>query len=193
MAKQDYKFEVVLYLYTDSYNCSEVLDRIISYAQEYLYIKHDMDLNDDGTLKKIHYHVYFKINNPLTVQGVAYDLGIPVNMIQYVRNWRSAIRYAFHLDNPNKHQYKFDEASSNFQYTSFLGLSDQAVAKELNAYIQERCPTIDQFVSFCLEYGYWSSCRRGWAIWCQLIKIYQERRVLLNDHYWSTGSQFHEQ
>ena len=49
-------FSGVLYPDSESYNCNEVIDRIKSKFKQWAFCLHDMDVNDEGELKKAHIH-----------------------------------------------------------------------------------------------------------------------------------------
>lgn len=72
---------------------------------------HDKDLNADGTTKKPHFHVQFYFAGKKSfsqVCEITNALNAPVP--QVTKNFRGAIRYFFHLDNPEKAQYELKDA-----------------------------------------------------------------------------------
>ena len=69
-----------LILYDDSENLN-FNDKIITIAQnfDYVYIKHDKDIDTNGNLKKIHYHIILKFNNYKWLKSLSDELNIPMN------------------------------------------------------------------------------------------------------------------
>jgi len=89
------------------------------FAPDYYYILHDKDLKDDGSgeLKDPHFHfVWGGYKNPLSLNSVADQLGIPANMIEPVHSMRAILRYLCHMDQPDKFQYDPKEVVSNRDY-----------------------------------------------------------------------------
>ena len=50
------------------------------------------------------------------------------NFSQKVLNWKSALKYLIHLDDPEKYQYQVEEVTANFDYGAFI----KAVSQEKN-------------------------------------------------------------
>lgn len=74
---------------------------------------HDKDLMDDGSgnFKKPHYHVQFYFAGKKSfsqVREIADALNAPIP--QVTKNFRGAIRYFFHMDNPEKAQYALEDS-----------------------------------------------------------------------------------
>ena len=68
---------------------------------------HDKDVEEDGSIKKAHYHVICYYENPTTENNVKINVcdklhgTIPLKL----ENMRGMYRYHIHLDSPNKFQY----------------------------------------------------------------------------------------
>ncbi len=75
------------------------------------YIYHDADVNDDGTIKKPHYHFMLQYGNTTTLKNIAKILGnIPANgYIERVVAPIGYYQYLTHENRPEKHQYSKDE------------------------------------------------------------------------------------
>lgn len=72
---------------------------------------HDKDLDVDGVLKKPHYHVQFYFAGKKSfsqVREITDSLNAPIP--QPTKNFKGAIRYFFHLDNPEKAQYQLQDS-----------------------------------------------------------------------------------
>ena len=55
--KQGRNFLGVLYPDSESYDCQKVLSRIKDTFVDFAYIVHDMDVNENGEIKKAHIHI----------------------------------------------------------------------------------------------------------------------------------------
>ena len=112
---------------------------------EYAFVLHNADSDDDGGIKKPHFHVLFILPNKVDVSNISiYDL---LGMYKYVRNdfekrgkkyqsfkrsypsqlhsrcyeyldyMRSErLRYLCHLDNVDKHTYSLSDVVASFNY-----------------------------------------------------------------------------
>lgn len=112
-------FSIVLYEESESYDFKDVLFNIKSY-KFYAYIRHNKDIFDDGTDKKVHYHFLIKLDNACTLQALSKKLGVPKNYIIHVRNERAMIRYLIHFDDEDKFQYSFDEIHCSRSYQRYI-------------------------------------------------------------------------
>ena len=169
--KSSRAWEVVVYPDSVSYDASVVLAAVMEYFVQWCYILHDKDLNDDGSPKKSHYHVYGKLDTPRTPQTVANALGVGVASLRAVSSWRSAVRYSVHLDHPEKYQYSVDSLVSNFAVDRLLTVSDDLQAARIFSYITSSCcTTVSELTAWALDNGCYSALRRGFAIWSQVLK-----------------------
>lgn len=134
-------FSLVLYDDTDSYNFDEVIRNIKTY-KNYAYIKHDKDLKEDNTLKKIHYHCILKLDNACTISALSKKLDIPDNYIQNVRNERTMVRYLIHVDDPLKVQYDKNDIIASPIYSRYVGKCFEGIESE-----EEQLSKIYTFVS----------------------------------------------
>jgi hypothetical protein len=105
-------------LYPDSTTYD--VDKIIkSLAGEHLTFAvspiHDRDLEDDGTLKKAHYHLLLAYSSATTLNNIRCWLnacGMPESELHSVRVCASGVgyfRYLTHKDNPEKVQYDYKD------------------------------------------------------------------------------------
>lgn len=72
---------------------------------------HDLDVKDDGSLKKPHYHVILRYASQVAVSHVTNDL-LSLGVSQppeIVKSLRAYSRYLCHLDQPEKAQYRIDD------------------------------------------------------------------------------------
>lgn len=163
-------WEVVVYPDSESYNAAEVLAKVTEYFATWCYILHDKDLNDDGTPKKAHYHVYGKLDTPRTPQAVANALGVGVASLRAVSSWRGAVRYTIHLDHPSKYQYSADDVVANFELFKLLTVDDDVQAARIFSFINSsRCTTVSELTAWAFANGCYSALRRGFAVWSRLL------------------------
>lgn len=168
--KSSRTWEVVVYPDSESYVAAEVLAKVTEYFAQWCYILHDKDVNEDGTPKKSHYHVYGKLDTPRTPQAVSNALGVGVASLRSVSSWRAAVRYAVHLDHPDKYQYSADDVSANFQFGKILTLDDdQQAARIFSFIISSRCTTVSVLAAWAFANGCYPALRRGFAVWSRLL------------------------
>lgn len=165
-------WDILLYPDSDEYDCQDILDNLNTYFEKWAYITHDMDVREDGTLKKPHIHLYAKTCNACTVTALAKKLGIASEDIEFVRSVKGCQRYLIHADNPEKAQYQIEEVITNFDIVKVL---DEATE-------QKRVATILDFVTstgnkstltvamYALENNCWSEFRRSYAIIKDIMK-----------------------
>lgn len=168
--KSSRAWEMVLYPDADNYDVSEVFAKAAEYFNQWVYILHDKDVSADGTPKKAHYHFYGKVDTPRTPQTISNSMGVGEAALRNVSNWRSAVRYAAHLDNPEKYQYPVDALTSNFPLAKFLTTDDDSQAVRIFSFIMEtHCSTVTGLTHWCIEQGFYSGLRRGFAVWSRLL------------------------
>lgn len=165
-------FEIVLYPESSSYNCSQVLQDIVSYYDTWAYILHDKDWLEDGTQKKPHYHVYVRSSSPRPDDRVSRMTGCPLESIRHVKSWRGAIRYLIHFDHPEKAQYDISSVASSFDIRQYLNNSDSITrARRIYSYIySNECKCWRDLVSWSLDNDCWSEVRRSPSIWGKLLE-----------------------
>lgn len=75
----------------------------------------DPDKHTDGELKKEHFHVVIKFQNPKYDTGLASELGIARNYIRDIKNLDKALLYLVHEGYPDKYQYDIDEVAGSLK------------------------------------------------------------------------------
>lgn len=169
--KRSYHFVAMLYPDSESYDCNEVLENLPKAFSEYAYILHDRDLNDDGTIKKPHYHVYGK-RSQSTISSVAKALGIAPNYIQFCKSRRGDLRYLIHVDDPDKAQYLPEEVISNFDVLRVIDdLCEVKRVSMLLDYVSDgqEHNTLETCL-FAIHSGCWSEYRRSYQIFKDILK-----------------------
>lgn len=122
-------FHLVLYPDSTTYDLLQVLsESVVNYkpCSKWAFAVHDKDINDDGTLKKPHYHVVLACKYPVRYKDVISSLGLPESAMTLpdanskTRTFRSMVRYLIHADSPKKYQYDVGIISSSFDVSSFF-------------------------------------------------------------------------
>lgn len=148
----------------------EKLDYLSNFCGEYAYILHDKDKDDNGELKKPHYHLRIFGVNQKSITAWADFLNVKENEIQVLENKRRAIRYLIHLDSPNKYQYNsLDIVSNIYGIDDYFTQDKQEETTQLQnifAYIDEIKGYIyfSEIKSYVIQNNYWSSYRRYYSI-----------------------------
>lgn len=164
--KQDRKFELVLYPDSNSYDCMEVIEKAKKFFSLWAFILHDKDIDDDGVIKKAHYHFIGKRESVITPKGVCYNLGIEETSLAQIRKWSSAVRYLVHADHGKKYQYEHSEVYSNFNFEEFFNESGETdeVGKILDFVFRNPRCSYRQLSKYVLDNNLWASYRRSYTI-----------------------------
>lgn len=92
-----------------------------NYIKEYAYILHDKDINEDGSAKSPHWHIFLRFNYATDFKYIATYFGLAENFVgKILGKWEDALIYAIHKNAPEKHQYEFDEVKANFKYKDVI-------------------------------------------------------------------------
>nr|WP_013130267.1 replication protein [Helicobacter pylori]ADG64867.1 RepH [Helicobacter pylori] len=94
---------------------------------------HDKDLNDDGTLKKPHYHLLLVFENAVRI-NIILEICRSINAPEYAEQIRGGItkfyEYLTHKNHPNKAQYnQYNE--SDIECSNGFDIKDYMSLKEL--------------------------------------------------------------
>ena len=144
----------VLYPDAENYNCDEVLDRLKLFFSEWAYIVHDMDVDENGELKKPHIH-WVGQRSACTLDFVATSLEIPENDIEYCRKFKRSIRYLVHKDSPSKYQYEVCKIETSFDLTKYLDddYSNNMLDEIVDFIFSDECTTFASLYGFCSRKG----------------------------------------
>lgn len=134
----------------------------------YAYILHDCDTDENGVLKKSHYHVFLYFENARYFSSIANVFGIAENNVEPVKNVRSLIRYFSHIDNSEKYQYSYTDIVT-FNMDIDRHYADVSETLRINSMcdliedcLSKRMSTID-IVRECAKNGLYADLRRsGW-------------------------------
>ena len=112
--KRYYHFNIVTYS-IESVNALINWDKVYQYA----YICHDKDLNSDGTIKEVHYHLYLRFCNARTCSSFHSIFSYIKSvygcncLIEPCANVLSSLQYLTHKNNLDKYQYNEDSVVTN--------------------------------------------------------------------------------
>ena len=98
-------FDLLLYPDCESHN--DILSVLSDSNIDYCGILHDKDLDENGNLKKPHFHVVLW-GIRTTVNALSDRLSLPENYISIKGTRDSRLRYLIHADDPEKYQYSVD-------------------------------------------------------------------------------------
>lgn len=113
-------FHGVVYPDSTSYVCDDVLANLDDVFQEWAYILHDCDTDENGELKKAHIHWMGKRKTPVTVKTIANALGLAEHEIEITKKWKAMVRYLIHADDDDKYQYSAEQITSNFDVGRYV-------------------------------------------------------------------------
>lgn len=173
--KQSRIFIGVLYPDSTTYEIEKVISRLEDTFTDFAYITHDLDLDEMGSVKKLHVHWCGKRSSPAPISTIANAVGVEENAIEFCRNWKYSLRYLIHADNPDKFQYSPDKVTANFPFASVIaGKLEAFKARQIYNFINEN-PTIspNALADWCFKNDLWSEYRRSFAIWCSLMRELQ--------------------
>lgn len=99
------------------------------YASTYAFIIHDKDVNEDGTIKPIHYHFVCNLKDSYKKQRLSTTLNklasiLHVNdttgiQIEKYDSFEKCLQYLTHKNDSRKYQYKENEIITNLSQTDF--------------------------------------------------------------------------
>lgn len=148
------EFSIILY---DEPTRSFLLNLGVEY---YAYIKHDKDYNENGEIKKSHYHLYVKLYKKKTIGGVfnivCRHFNINANLIEPIDNTFRFIRYLSHIDEEDKHIYNLDEITCNFDLSIYYNLkerNDNFVLEIISKIDRGEIKNFKELVKYCSVYG----------------------------------------
>ena len=115
--------EIVLYA-EDGWNDGkiETVAQSKQSVKQYAYILHDKDLDDDGQLKKPHYHLYLNFGqNNVQFEHAAKWFDTSPNKVERIKTSKLfTLQYYLHKNEPGKHQYPLEALRANFDVAAFL-------------------------------------------------------------------------
>lgn len=168
-----------LLLYPDNPAHVAAIDLLKSYPK-FAIILHDKDKLEDGTPKKLHWHVSVWFNNAKWSAALAKELGIEHRFIQPSNNSTHDLRYLVHADDPDKYQYDKDEIVTNMSVDIEKALLDIAeedkVLKILDLIDDFETPlSTSQFVRLICKAGLYADFRRSSYVFLQILQEHNNK------------------
>lgn len=157
-------FNLVLYEEDESHK--KALE-LITKNYDYAMICHDSDADEDGVVKKAHYHVVIRFPNAKWNTALASELNIAENYIENCRNLKNSLLYLIHFYDKDKYQYDIKDVTGTLKkrMVMFIQNEDKTESEKILEILEE----IDEkdfiylvpFVKHIANIGYWDVFRRS--------------------------------
>lgn len=177
MSQEKYRNRThLLILYPEDETHMNALKKIEK-SYDYAYILHDKDRDENGNIKKSHYHVVIRFTNQTWNSAVAKELNIAENYLEEPRNFDNALMYLIHFNDVDKYQYNIDDVKGPLkkrlrEKINSVDKTEGEKVFELIDYIekQENIIKVTEFAKYCAINGYWAEFRRSGMIFCKMIE-----------------------
>lgn len=165
MNERVYFVEVILY--KDNLQHLNLLTTLTN-KYDYAYILHDKDLDDNGELKKEHFHLLLFFKNARYFSSILKSIEIDnPQLIQKKKDKRLSIRYLIHADSPNKYQYSLDELHTNIDLSLYFNNNVSRETLEVQIlynYILDNNCSLQSLLYYAINNNLWSTFRRNYSI-----------------------------
>ena len=172
----------VLELYEEDETQKFAIDYFSNCPFTCAYIWHDKDVKDDGTPKKKHMHVVYKIPVKRSVGAVAKELQINPCYIDTCNSEQKSLLYLIHRGWQDKYQYDPDEVKGNGAlYERFKTLvedesEDDRALRIISILEGINHPlTMMEFIRLCCEAGIYPELPRGGYLFVQALKEHNDK------------------
>lgn len=166
-------FNLVLY---DEDETHKLAIEKIKKSYDYAIILHDKDVNDEGELKKPHYHIVLRFQNAKWNTALAKELDITENYLEESRSFKKSLLYLIHFYDEDKYQYPIDEVKGPLkkrleEFIKNDGKSESEKVLEIFDMIDE----IDDHIEFSIFVkriaimGYWDVLRRSSSLFIRYV------------------------
>lgn len=158
-----------LVLYGDDESHIQAID-YIKENYNYAMIKHDKDYDDNGEIKKEHYHVVIKFTNAIYNTSLSKELKIELNYIQKCRDIKASLLYLIHFNDSEKYQYNVDEvfgplANNIKKYMNQNSKDEDDSILAILEYIENSIfIRYTELLKWSVSNGYYSTLRRGGSL-----------------------------
>ena len=177
------RFCLLLYTSEDESHI-KALEYIKNNYENYAFIIHDKDLNNDGELKKPHTHIVLEFNNARWSSSIAEELGILPNYLQNCNNFEKALDYLIHFNDDTKYQYSIDEVKGNLKKQliksiNSFGKDENEVVKDIINIIKNTNDIIEleEFAINMCNSGYYSYFRRSLSLFYKIIENHNNKFI----------------
>jgi hypothetical protein len=173
------KYSIVCY--PESCNIEEGLLYFKDVLESYAYILHDRDYDDEGNLKKPHYHLYMEFSKPINSNTICNHFNVKI--WESVKNTDGVIQYMTHKRYTNKTQYESKEIKSfNIDVETICEKMQSCANNEQETLIlilmyikTNECDFCD-LLEFILNNGYYYTYRNNYSIIKDYMNDYRKRR-----------------
>lgn len=169
-----------LILYPENDNHRLALDYIIHNFENYIYILHDRDFNENGEIKKSHYHVILHFDNARTIKTLAKKINVEENLFYHIKSLNGQLRYLIHYDDDDKQRYEIIEVKGTLYMVSrfkkaIKGSQDEvADVSQIYEFIYTNDNiNLDDLIQFVLDNNLYSSFRRNYSMFKDLLHYYR--------------------
>lgn len=150
-------------------NNIENIIKLNSNIRKYAYILHDKDLDDNGDLKKPHYHVVLEYEKSTQKEYIAKNFGISSELINPCKNKIGYIIYMSHINECNKVKYDINEIISNYDITQiysmyFNGLEDEDARVRKVIQKSQEIGSLVELVNWALDNGCYKELKSNYWI-----------------------------
>lgn len=181
--KRFYNF--ILVIYEDDENFDKQYFNLTQEG-ETIWIRHDKDVNEEnGELKKPHYHFVIKLKNACTISALAKRIEVKENMIEPVKkSMNGSLKYLIHYGCDNKYQYEASQVESNS--TKLKRKFEDLVTKDVPEV--EKVISIQEYIESCNDYidlgilgkyvqkiNMWDAFRRNMMYFTKLVDQHNGR------------------
>lgn len=164
-------------LWTDNLVHLQALDYIKRNYKDYIYILHNKDIKEDGSLKKPHYHVILYFPNQKTLSSLKKQLVLNDTDFYDIKSMSGQLRYLIHFDDEDKAQYSIDDVhGSRFMIEKFNQsvknyCSETEQSSVIVDYIfSDNVTSLYQVFQFVLDNDIYATYRRNYCMYKDLLK-----------------------
>ena len=131
-----------------------VKQNLVLFGYKYAICKHDKDQNENGEVKKVHWHIVIICERREWQSALAKRLGIEARFIQHPLSSEpnGAIRYLTHIDNPEKAQYDCESIETNIDAAELERLHQKAEKKSKDEENEALLDDIERLATKSISY-----------------------------------------
>lgn len=173
-----------LVLYPEDEKHAFALEKI-KQSYDYACILHDMDIDENGVIKKLHYHIVITFKNAKWNTALAKELEITENYIQEARSVKRSLLYLIHYYDEDKYQYKLDQVTGPLKNRLEIYMSsDSKTESEKVLDMLDEIDTFESKIDYCLfikhiaKIGYWDVLRRSSSLIMRYIDLHNQEYEL---------------
>lgn len=165
------------------------LDYIKHNFENYIYILHDRDIDENNKPKKSHYHVILRFNNQRNIFTIAKKLGIGENNFYEIKSFTGQLRYLIHFDDDDKFQYDVSDVHgtlymiSKFKQSLKSSQDETSEVSLIYEFIENsKIDDLHILLDYVLENNLYSSFRRNYSMFKDLLFLNGKERINFNDY-----------